>query len=77
MTNTGPTNAAGKKADARKVLLLLGPPGSGKGTQAERLAKYLNIPAISTGEMIRAEVRAGTEPGQEGPGHHDHGRAAG
>jgi adenylate kinase len=65
MTNTGPTNAAGKKADARKVLLLLGPPGSGKGTQAERLAQHLNIPAISTGEMIRAEVRGGTELGKK------------
>jgi len=65
MTNTGPTNAAGEKADARKVLLLLGPPGSGKGTQAERLAQHLNIPAISTGEMIRAEVRGGTELGKK------------
>jgi adenylate kinase len=47
------------------VLLLLGPPGSGKGTQAERLAQHLNIPAISTGEMIRAEVRGGTELGKK------------
>ncbi|MGD0578666.1 MAG: adenylate kinase [Bryobacteraceae bacterium] len=59
MTQTGSKNAA------VKVLLLLGPPGSGKGTQAERLAKHLHIPAISTGEMIRAEVRGGTELGRK------------
>ncbi|MCL4795295.1 MAG: adenylate kinase [Bryobacteraceae bacterium] len=46
------------------VLLLIGPPGCGKGTQAERLATRLNIPAISTGEMIRAEIKAGTQLGK-------------
>lgn len=47
-----------------RILLLLGPPGCGKGTQAERLAKHYEIPAISTGEMIRAEIRGGTELGK-------------
>lgn len=47
-----------------RTFLLVGPPGCGKGTQAERLAKHFGIPAISTGEMIRAEVRAGTELGR-------------
>lgn len=46
------------------VLLLIGPPGCGKGTQAERLAAALHIPAISTGEMIRAEIKAGTPLGK-------------
>ena len=65
MTSTETLGAACKGTTVTRVLLLLGPPGSGKGTQAERLAKQLNIPAISTGEMIRGEVRGGTELGKK------------
>ena len=43
---------------------MLGAPGSGKGTQAARLAVEVGIPAISTGEMLRSAVAAGTELGQ-------------
>ena len=45
------------------VLLLFGPPGSGKGTQARLITNWLSIPAISTGDMLRAEIQAGTELG--------------
>lgn len=51
--------------DRRLTLVLLGPPGSGKGTQAVRLAERYSIPHISTGEILRAAVRAGSPLGQQ------------
>ncbi len=44
-------------------LVLLGAPGSGKGTQASRLREHLQVPHISTGELLRAAVKAGTPLG--------------
>jgi adenylate kinase len=46
-------------------LVLLGAPGAGKGTQARQLAQHLRVPHISTGELLRAEVAAGSRLGQE------------
>jgi adenylate kinase len=47
------------------IVLLLGPPGAGKGTQGERLAEALELPKIATGDVLRAAVRAGTPRGLE------------
>ena len=54
-------------------LVLLGPPGAGKGTQAAELAQSLSIPAISTGNIIRAAVKEGTPVGVIAKGYIDKG----
>lgn len=55
-------------------LIFLGPPGSGKGTQAKRLQEAEGIPQISTGDLLREAARKGTALGKEAKGHMDAGR---
>ena len=55
------------------ILVLMGPPGAGKGTQAEVLAARLGVPAISTGDIFRAQVADGTPLGREAKGYLDAG----
>lgn len=54
-------------------LVLLGPPGAGKGTQAKRLAERLALPHISTGDILRQNVKEGTQLGKQAKGIMDKG----
>jgi adenylate kinase len=55
-------------------LILIGPPGAGKGTQAERLQVDFHLPFISTGDMLRENVKTGTELGTAAKRHMESGR---
>lgn len=65
MTSAGtvPEPVEGQRPTAR--LLIVGPQGSGKGTQGARIAEALNIPVVSTGDIFRANIKEGTELGQK------------
>ena len=54
-------------------IVLLGPPGAGKGTQGERIAQRLGIPKLATGDVLRAAVRDGTEQGLKAKSYMDRG----
>ena len=54
-------------------LILVGPPGAGKGTQAVHLAEYFKIPHISTGDIFRANLKNGTELGKQAQSFMDKG----
>jgi adenylate kinase len=54
-------------------VILLGPPGAGKGTQGHRLSERYSIPEVSTGDILRAAVRQGTPLGQEAKSYMERG----
>jgi adenylate kinase len=55
------------------IVVLLGPPGAGKGTQGERIASALGVPKIATGDVLRAAVRDGTTQGLAAKAYMDRG----
>ena len=55
------------------IIVLLGPPGAGKGTQADKLAAKLGVPKIATGDVLRAALRDGTPKGREAKAFMDRG----
>src|SRR6478609_5137379 len=59
------TSPLTRPAQGRVNIIFIGPPGSGKGTQAVRIAERYRIPHISTGDILRAAVKAGTELGRK------------
>jgi adenylate kinase len=65
--------AAAQPATRSRIVVLLGPPGAGKGTQADKLAVALGIPKVATGDVLRAAVRDGTPLGMEAKSYMDKG----
>jgi adenylate kinase len=63
LSNGSVESAAG--GNSRLALLLFGPPGAGKGTQARRISAVLGIPTISTGDMFREALKNQTELGKK------------
>jgi len=55
------------------IFILLGPPGAGKGTYSQKLINIYNIPQISTGDILRAAVKAGTDVGKQAKDYMDKG----
>lgn len=60
-------------AGPHTIVVLLGPPGAGKGTQGEKLSATLHIPKVATGDVLRAAVHAGTTLGREAKAYMDRG----
>ncbi|XP_059087722.1 adenylate kinase-like [Tigriopus californicus] len=74
-THASPAPSSGSSASATGIrAILLGPPGAGKGTQAQRMKEFFSVCHLATGDLLRAEVKRGTPLGQEIKGVIDDGR---
>jgi adenylate kinase len=73
-TDPKPAAMAPRRDRNMTRLLIIGPPGSGKGTQAEHIARHFGVPAVSTGEIFRSNVSEETPLGKEAARYLDDGR---
>ena len=60
MTSEAVADTAARNGGPRRIIVMMGAPGAGKGTQAERLAEALSLPHVSTGELFRAMLKSDT-----------------
>ena len=61
MTSAAVADTAARNGGSRRIIVMMGAPGAGKGTQAERLAEALGLPHVSTGELFRAMLKSDTK----------------
>jgi len=69
VTSQAATDQAASVGGDRRIIVMMGAPGAGKGTQAERLAEELGLPHISTGELLRAMLKSDSPLGQKVRGY--------
>ena len=73
MTSEAVADTAARNGGSRSIIVLMGAPGAGKGTQAERLAEALDLPHVSTGELFRAMRKSDTPLAEQVRGYMDSG----
>ena len=73
MTSEAVADTAARNGGSRRIIVMMGAPGAGKGTQAERLAEALDLPHVSTGELFRAMRKSDTPLAEQVRGYMDSG----
>ena len=69
MTSEAVADTASRNGRSRRIIVMMGAPGAGKGTQAERLAEELGLPHVSTGELFRAMLKSDSALGRKVRGY--------
>lgn len=73
MTSAAVADTAARNGGVRRIIVMMGAPGAGKGTQAERLAEALGLPHVSTGELFRAMLKSESKLGARVRGYMESG----